>query len=306
MQSPPRDSLSPGTHLDCYRIVKLLGSGGFSLIYLAEDEDTHDEVAVKEYLPKGIGTRSGSATVSVVSENKADRFHRGRRLFYQEAKALATLRHPNIVNVRNCFLANNTAYLVMDYEPGKNLGRYVRKRRGELSTRFLLTVFPPLLDALELIHSHQHLHLDIKPGNVHLRPGGNPLLLDFGAVYHLATTDGDRNTRVITPGFSPVEQYRADSTVGPWTDVYAVGASMRACIEGRSPPASVERVENDPLEPAVRGFASRYPRHLLEAIDWAMAVEPAQRPQSAADLRDALLERRPTPIGRPSWALPAN
>jgi serine/threonine protein kinase len=306
MSTPARDSLPPGTHLDCYRIVKLLGSGGFSLIYLAEDEDTHDEVAIKEYLPKELGTREGLNPVTAVSENKLDRFHRGRRLFYQEAKALATLRHPNIVNVRNCFLANNTAYLVMDYEPGKNLGRYIRKRQGGLSTRFMLTVFPPLLDALELIHRHRHLHLDIKPSNVHLRPGGNPLLLDFGAVYHLGNTSGDRNTRVITPGFSPVEQYRADSDVGPYTDVYAVGASMRACIEGRTPPASIDRAKEDTLVPAVREFASRYPRHVLEAIDWAMAVESAQRPQSAADLRDALLERRPTPVGRPPWVLPAS
>jgi serine/threonine protein kinase len=293
MATPARDSLPAGTHLDGYRIVKLLGSGGFSLIYLAEDEDTHDEVAVKEYLPREVGKREGSGPVRLLAEEMADRFHLGLRLFYQEAKALATLRHPNIVNVRNCFLANNTAYLVMDYEPGKNLGRYIRKRQGGLSTSFLLTVFPPLLDALELIHHHQHLHLDIKPSNVHLRPGGNPLLLDFGAVYHLDPDQGDTKAQVITPGFSPIEQYRSARPVGPWTDVYAVGASMRACIEGRSPPVSVERLKEDSMIPAVQAFADRYPRHLLEAVDWAMAIEPADRPASAAELRDALLERRP-------------
>jgi serine/threonine protein kinase len=292
MSTPARDRLPPGTRLDCYRIVKLLGSGGFSLIYLAEDEDTHDEVAIKEYLPKEVGQRSARGPVRVLDGDKADRFHRGLRLFYQEVKALATLRHPNIVNVRNCFLANDTAYLVMDYEPGKNLGQYIRKRQGGLSTSFLLTVFPPLLDALALIHSHQHLHLDIKPSNVHLRPGGNPLLLDFGAVYHLDPLQGDTKAQVITPGFSPIEQYRSAQPVGPWTDVYAVGASMRACIAGRSPPTSVDRLKDDEMPPATRAFAQRYPRHLLEAIDWAMAIEPGDRPQSAADLRDALLERR--------------
>jgi serine/threonine protein kinase len=295
MSKPARDSLPPGTRLDGYRIVKLLGSGGFSLIYLAEDDDTHDEVAIKEYLPKEVGQRQGQAPVAAMSDETTDRFHRGLRLFYQEAKALATLRHPNIVNVRNCFLANNTAYLVMDYEPGKNLGRYIRKRQGGLSTSFLLTVFPPLLDALELIHSHQHLHLDIKPSNVHLRPGGNPLLLDFGAVYHLDPVRGDTKAQVITPGFSPVEQYRSTRPVGPWTDVYAVGASMRACIEGRSPPTSIDRLKDDAMTPAVEAFDKRYPQHLLAAVDWAMALEPDQRPPSAAALRDALLEPRPAP-----------
>ncbi len=293
--TPARDSLPPGTRLDCYRILKLIGSGGFSLIYLAEDEDNHDEVAIKEYLPKRVGARAGTQPVSAAAEDMADSFHRGRRLFYQEVKALAKLRHPNIVNVRNCFLANNTAYLVMDYEPGKNLGRYIRKRKGGLSTSFLLSVFPPLLDALALIHGHQHLHLDIKPSNIHLRPGANPLLLDFGAVFHLDPEHGDKKAQVITPGFSPPEQYRNQGEVGPWTDLYAIGASMRACIEGRSPPPSTERLTDDKLLPARMAFGDRYPAHLLAAIDWAMALEPTARPAMAATLRAALMEQHPIP-----------
>ncbi len=213
----PRDSLPIGTVLDCYRITKLIGSGGFSLIYLAEDEDNHDEVAIKEYLPKRFGTRDkrpgrvGRAAKTSTKASSADGACSTRR-----RGCWPTLRHPNIVHVRNCFLANNTAYLVMNYEPGKNLGRYIKKRQGGLSTNFLMTVFPPLLDALDLIHSRQHLHLDIKPSNVHLRPGGNPLLLDFGAVYHLDDV-GDKKAQVVTPGFSPIEQYYA---VGPGRAIY--------------------------------------------------------------------------------------
>ncbi len=294
MSPSPRDSLPIGTVLDCYRITKLIGSGGFSLIYLAEDEDNHDEVAIKEYLPKRFGARQNGAAVSVTQPDKHESFQRGRRLFYQEARVLATLRHPNIVHVRNCFLANNTAYLVMNYEPGKNLGRYIKKRQGGLSTNFLMTVFPPLLDALELIHTRQHLHLDIKPSNIHLRPGGNPLLLDFGAAYHLDDV-GDKKAQVVTPGFSPVEQYYASGRVGPWTDVYAVGATMRACIEGRPPPSAVERHAKDSLVPAVEAFGRGYPREILESIDWATQVEPEHRPTSAAALRDALLGRTEVP-----------
>ncbi len=294
MTSRPRDSLPVGTVLDCYRITKLIGSGGFSLIYLAEDEDSHDEVAIKEYLPKRFGIRVAGNAVSVIKEEKHESFQRGRRLFYQEARVLATLRHPNIVHVRNCFLANNTAYLVMNYEPGKNLGRYIKKREGGLSSNFLMTVFPPLLDALALIHSRQHLHLDIKPSNIHLRPGGKPLLLDFGAVYHLDDV-GEKKAQVVTPGFSPVEQYYASGKVGPSTDVYAVGATMRACIEGKPPPSAVERHAQDELLPAIECFGDRYPREILESIDWAMQLDAAQRPKTAAELRDALLGRIPVP-----------
>jgi serine/threonine protein kinase len=290
MSSTPRDSLPIGSILDCYRITRLIGSGGFSLIYLAEDEDSHDEVAIKEYLPKRFGTRDARLAVAVADEAKHESFQRGRRLFYQEARVLATLQHPNIVHVRNCFLANNTAYLVMNYEPGKNLGRYIKKRRGRLSTNFLMTVFPPLLDALALIHSSQHLHLDIKPSNIHLRPGGNPLLLDFGAAYHLDDV-GDKKAQVVTPGFSPIEQYYAAGRVGPCTDVYAAGATMRACIEGKPPPSAVERHANDKLVPAVEAFGSHYPREVLESIDWAMQLQSDRRPSSAGQLRDALLGR---------------
>ncbi|RMG36178.1 MAG: serine/threonine protein kinase [Gammaproteobacteria bacterium] len=286
--TPSREALPPGTGLDCYRLIKLIGSGGFSLIYLAEDEDNHDEVAIKEYFPKRFAQRERRGRVAVTEPEKQRSFERGRRLFYQEADILARLDHPNIVRVRNCFLANNTAYLVMDYEPGKNLGRYIKKRNGNLSTNFLMTVFPPLLDALEAIHATNKLHLDIKPSNIHLRPGGNPLLLDFGAVYHLDDV-GEKKAQVITPGFSPLEQYYNTGKVGPCTDVYAIGASMRACIEGKPPPSAVERHANDELEPAVDLFSERYPRHLLEAVDWAMRVEATERPQSALELRKALL-----------------
>lgn len=274
--------------LDSYRVLKSIGSGGFSLIYLAEDEETHDEVAIKEYLPKRFGKRLGVEPVSVISDDKRSSFQRGRRLFFQEAKVLAQFRHPNIVNVKNCFLANNTAYLVMAYEPGKNLGRYIKKRRGGLSTNLLMTVFPPLLDALDVLHTRNHLHLDIKPSNIHLRPGGSPILLDFGAVFHLDDA-GTKKAQVITPGFSPVEQYYAEGNIGAWSDVYAIGASMRTCIEGKSPPTAVERHAQDSLKPAVDLFRDRYADYILEAIDWSMAVDYTKRPKSAGELRDALL-----------------
>ncbi|MCG8426442.1 MAG: serine/threonine protein kinase [Chromatiales bacterium] len=291
-----RDTLPAGTVIDCYSVIKMIGSGGFSLIYLAEDEDTQDQVVIKEYLPKKLAYRDEMLNVRVSNPEKKDAFNNGRKLFYQEAKALAMLRHPNIVNVRTFFLAHNTAYLVMDYEHGKNLGTYIKQRKGGLSAKFLLTVFPEVLDALNLIHSEGHLHLDIKPSNIHLRPGGSPLLLDFGAVHQFATTRSSQTSQVVTPGFAPVEQYYSSGYVGPWSDVYAIGATMRACIEGQPPPSAIERHAKDTLKPIATLQRRRYPAYLLELIDWAMEVDPLLRPQNAHAMLEALRHER----GRPA------
>ncbi|HEB96056.1 MAG TPA: serine/threonine protein kinase [Sedimenticola thiotaurini] len=297
-----REGLPPGTVIDGYAIIKLIGSGGFSLIYLAEDEETQERVVIKEFLPRNLARRVGSCRVEMERQASQENFNNGRKLFYQEAKALATLRHPNIVNVRTFFLANNTAYMVMDYEQGKNLGKYIKHRKGRLSTAFLLTVFPPILDALSLIHSTGQLHLDIKPGNIHLRPGGNPLLLDFGAVHRIATSRRSQASQVVTPGFSPVEQYYSSGYVGPWSDVYAIGATMRACIDGRPPPSAIERHAREQLKPAVSQHRRRYPAWLLEVIDWAMEVDPLLRPQDAGSMLEALNSEsgRPEALLEPS------
>lgn len=294
-----RNSLPAGTIIDCYSIVKMIGSGGFSLIYLAEDEDTQERVVIKEYLPKKTASRNNAIPITIANSTKQQNaFHHGRKLFYQEAKVLASLQHPNVVKVRNFFLANNTAYLVMDYEPGKNLGGYIRQRRGNLSTTFIMTVFPPILDALSLIHSHNQLHLDIKPGNIHLRPGGSPLLLDFGAMHQVTKINHIKTSRVITAGFSPVEQYYASGDIGPWSDVYAIGATMLACIEGKPPPSAIKRHAKDRLIPATKKHKAHYPMHLLEVMDWAMELDAHQRPQNAGDLLNALTSKsgRPTAI----------
>ncbi len=285
-----RDSLPAGTVLNCYVIMKLIASGGFSLIYLAEDLDTQHEVVIKEFLPKKLARRDENGHLKIINEDQADQLNRGRKLFYGEAKILASLHHPNIVKVRGFFLDNNTGYLVMDYERGKNLASYIKRRKGGLSSRFLLTVFPPLLDALSLIHANNLLHLDIKPGNIHLRAGGNPLLLDFGAVRQLSE-EQTRRGQVVTPGFSPVEQYYYNGNIGPWSDVYVVGASMRACLDGTSPPSTIERHAKDKLKPASKIYRRSYPAYLLEAIDWAMELEAENRPQNASDLLAAIANK---------------
>jgi serine/threonine protein kinase len=302
-----RESLQNGTQLGTYRILDTMAKGGFSLIYLAQEDETGDEVVIKEYMPKKIARRDARQQVWPLNPQFIESLHRGRKLFFLEARALASLKHPNIVRVLDFFLANRTGYLVMPNEPGRNLGTYVQERRGGLSTTFIVDVFLPILDALALLHTRSMLHLDVKPGNIHLRHGNEPLLLDLGAVHPLNRGQA-RGGQVITAGYSPVEQYYRGGHVGPWSDVYAVGASIRTCMEGRTPPPAIERHQGDTLIPATVELKTRYPAFLLEAVDWSMSMDPARRPQDAGKLLAALLKHvgnvpdsrfsEPSPEGR--------
>lgn len=271
--------LAAGTRLDNYTILSTLGGGGFSIVYLAEANDSQTKVVIKEYMPSKLAARDDSKQVIATRESYIERFAHGRRLFFQEAGTLTTLKHPNIVNVINFFRANGTVYMVMDYEEGVNLQNYILKHKGKMTEAFIYTVFIPLLEGLSVIHAKGLLHLDIKPGNIHLRQNASPLLLDFGAVHEMMHSRQFQPNQVITPGFSPIEQLDPGGYVGPWTDIYAIGATIRACIAGSPPPPSPQRREKDTMRPAINAFKKKYSAELLEAIDWAMEVDPMLRPQ---------------------------
>jgi serine/threonine protein kinase len=293
---PSVQPLPAGTVLDDFRIEKTLSRGGFSIVYRATGLSHGNPVVVKEYMPRRLARRDRKLQVVPKSQRYVARFNRGRKLFSQEARALATLKHPNIVDVLSFVQAYGTAYMIMRFEQGENLGKYIRAHHGSLTERFMLAVFPQILDGLRMVHDNGFLHLDIKPGNIHLRPGGRPLLLDFGAIHEFATTRSHQKGHVVTPGFSPVEQYAVTGYVGPWSDIYALGATMRTCIEGLSPPPGPERRERDRMRPALFAFKNRYSRALLEAIDWAMEIEPLLRPQSVDEFLDALPRTESTEI----------
>ncbi len=285
-----RNKLPAGTILDEYIIQKTLGGGGFSFVYLASHPERNKTVVIKEYFPHQLAVRNDDNSVSPISSKTAPRLQSGRTLFLQEAEILAHLSHPNIVNVTCFFHANDTVYMAMDFHPGVNLQSYIARHKGGLSSRFLLTVFPPLLDALSCLHQGGYLHQDIKPGNIYLRKGGNPLLLDFGAAHRRLLGRLFQSGQITTAGFTPIEQYRRNGYVGPWTDVYAIGASMRACIEGKSPQDTREREKKDKMRPAVQAYRKRYQRELLELIDWATELDPMLRPQTTEELRVALIK----------------
>ena len=281
--------LPRGTRIDSYVIDRTIGGGGFSIVYLAHGEDD-SQVIIKEYMPRKLALRApdGVSVLTGPESEAAESFAHGRRLFFQEASTLATIKHPNIVNVTNFFRANGTVYMVMAYEKGINLQEYIKRHGGGLSEKFIRTVFPPLLKGLKHIHSMGLLHLDIKPGNIYLRTGGNPLLLDFGAVHVMQQSRKYQPTQVITPGFAPYEQLNPGGYVGPWSDLYAIGASMRACIDGVTPPPADERRMRDTMKPATVLFRKNYSMALLAAIDWAMEVDALLRPQNVDQLVEAM------------------
>ncbi len=286
LMNTSQDALPKGYVLNGeYQIERFLGGGGFSVVYLATETASGQKCVIKEYLPGNQAHRVGDSRVEPLSEDCESVFKFGIKRFFDEAAALARINHPHIVRVQNVFRANNTVYMVMTHEHGKDLRWYIKHKSGPLSERFLRTVFPKLLHGLEELHANRLLHLDIKPANIYLRPGGNPLLLDFGAARDAISDRKRRGPQTLTLGYAPIEQHRGGH-LGPWSDLYAIGAAMHACLAGVPPPPATERAEKDRYKPVTRRFARRYSPQLLEAIDWCLRVNQLDRPQKVLELRE--------------------
>ncbi len=290
--------LPPGFRLENYRIDHQLSLGGFSIVYLAHDE-AGTPVAIKEYLPSALALRTEGNAVPAVGGEHLAAFRHGMKCFFEEGRALAHLNHPNLVRVLNFFRANETVYLVMQYERGRTLQEHIRRHKGQLSEAFVRNVFSRLLNGLREVHTRKMLHLDIKPANIYLRNDGTPVLLDFGAARQTLVSGAKTLKPMYTPGFAAPEQFRQHSTLGPGTDIFSIGASMYACLAGSAPLAADLRLEQDRLVPAAKRWAGKYSRQLLETIDWCMRLDYSERPQSVFVLQRALGERpQRTPASR--------
>jgi hypothetical protein len=293
MSSQANQPLPEGFQLENYRILRLLASGGFSFVYLAHDEN-ETPVAVKEYLPATLALRTRESPVPVVPEENLPTFRYGLKCFFEEGRALAGLSHPNVVRVTNFFRANETVYLVMRYERGRTLQEHIHKKSGAIKEDWLRNTFAQLLNGLREVHTNKLLHLDIKPGNIYVRNDGNPVLIDFGAARQTLTVDGLKLPPMYTPGFASPEHHRERDKLGPWSDIYSIGASMYACLAGAGPPVATQRVEKDKLTSARKGWAGKYSVDLLDTIDWCLRLDHLERPQSVFALQKALLgEKEP-------------
>lgn len=281
--------LESGTIIDQYRIERELAHGGFSSVYVARHLSSQARVAIKEYLPRKLAHRTWNNVIIPNSEETNALYLKGRAHFFNEAKVLAKLKHPNIVNVINFFQANDTAYMVMPYDSGRTMDKVVKLKKSKVTERQIIKIFNQLLAGIKMVHKKNLLHLDVKPSNILIRPNNTAVLLDFGAIQKYTSAPKNYYSTIITNGFSPLEQYSKNLQLGPWTDVYAVGASMYFCLSGKTPVNAAKRKSKDTLVPAAKAFKRKYPQYLLEAIDWAMKIEPDNRPQSIEALQHALL-----------------
>jgi len=287
MPAQANQPLPDGHALLNYRILRVLASGGFSFVYLAHDEN-EIPVAIKEFLPSTLVLRTGEAPAPQVPPENLATFRYGMKCFFEEGRALARLQHPNVVRVLNFFRANDTVYMVMRYERGRTLQEHIVAHHGVLKESWIRRKFAALLNGLREVHTNKLLHLDIKPGNVYLRNDGTPLLIDFGAARQTLTEEGTKLPPMYTPGFASPEHHRDRENLGPWSDIYSVGASMYACLAAAAPQPADQRLADDQLVPARRGWSGKYSAELLDIIDWCLRLDHLERPQSVFALQKSL------------------
>lgn len=293
--------LSPGTRIDQYVVVGVLGRGGFGITYRVRDEGLQKDFALKEFFPESLVLRERTSIRIRSNPNSESEYRWGLRKFYDEARLLAQFNHPNIVSVRRVFEANNSAYMLQDFIDGSTLETWLQSLDGPPTQEELDTIVAPLLRALELAHQNRIWHLDFSPENVMIRRSdGVPILLDFGASrFEIKQHSELVSALVYKRGYSAPEQYASKADrYGPWTDIYAVGATLYRAISGSVPSEATARQLRDELDPAGRVAKGRYRDTFLRAIDSALQLGPEDRPQSIADWRKSLLDAEGTIVSQ--------
>ncbi len=283
-----------------YRIVRVVGSGGFGITYEAEDIRLRAKVAIKEYYPHDFGDRDATMSVKPKSDRHKETFDWGRVSFLEEARTLARFEHPSIVRVSRVYEANSTAYMVMRFEQGQSFEDWLKGLGRPPTQDELDAIVAPLLDALQMMHAAKFLHRDIAPDNVIIRPDGTPVLLDFGAARRAVAERSHALTGIVKAGYSPQEQYASDSRLqGPWSDFYALGGTLYRAVTGRIPEEATLRVSDDRTPPAAEIAKGKYRPAFLAAIDACLKVKYAERPQSVTQLRPMLFAATPPPKAAP-------
>jgi len=285
--------LPDGLEIAGYRIVKKIASGGFSIVYLASDEEGVP-VAIKEYLPSSLVLRQVGELSPAISPENLPIYRIGLKCFFEEGRALARISHPNVVSVLNFFRANDTVYMVMAYESGCSLQEHILRRRDKaerpiVTERFIRKMFTQVLNGLREVHTNKLLHLDLKPANIYLRLDGSPMLLDFGAARQTLRTDLPKLYPMYTPGFAAPELYEKHANLGPWTDIYSIGAAMFACMAGAPPQPSDQRKVSDKMERHYRKLDEAYSAELIEIVRWCLNLDALQRPPSVFALQKVLM-----------------
>jgi len=295
-------TLPAGTRIENYEVSGVLGVGGFGITYRARDGHLNCDVAIKEYLPADIAVRNADGlSVSVKSADDTVSYGHGLSRFLDEARTLAMFREPNIVRVTRYLEAHGTAYFVMDYEEGEPLSQRLQ-RLVTLDEHACIALALPLLHGLRAVHVRNFLHRDIKPANIYLRRDDSPVLLDFGAAREAFGDRSSHVTGMVTHGYAPFEQYSPNGKLGPWSDLYALGATLYHCVAGVPPPAATERIAamqdgaEDVVQKVLAQLASRFRPAFLDILRRMLAPQAAQRPRSTDEVLEVFEALQHAPV----------
>lgn len=281
-----------GVEVGGYRIVRKIAAGGFGVVYLAQD-DQQRQVAIKEYLPASLVERCEGELEPRVPPDRTPLYRLGLKSFFEEGRALAQISHPGVVSVLNFFREHGTVYMVMNHLEGDTLQDFIvtaRDLKGDQALResTIRSLFDEILRGLRVVHQYKMLHLDIKPANIFITNDNRAVLLDFGAARDVLNKQGEFSRPMYTPGFAAPEMYRRDSAVGPWTDLYSIGATLYACMAGAPPVEAPRRTQDDELDRELERLRHLYSDALIHVTRWCMALDARERPQSVFTLQREL------------------
>ena len=269
-----------------YIIGKVIGEGGFGITYIGWDEKLELPIAIKEFFPPKIASRdttTGNNTIYMFDHADEKSFEEGMRRSVKEARSMSKLEaYEGIVSIRDFFNENKTAYIIMEYVDGETLKEYL-KEKGKMEPEDVLKVMKPVMKALEQMHRTGMIHRDISPDNIMIRRDGQVKLIDFGAARVAQEEDEKSLTVMLKRGFSPEEQYRSKGHQGPWTDIYALCATMYYMLTGVIPPESMERVLEDKYV-SLKEYDIELDTKIADAIDKGLCVLAKNRYQSMSDL----------------------
>ena len=300
------DILPTGTALENYAITGLIGQGGFGVVYLARDTHSNRTVAIKEFLPTAIAARGRGGNVLPRNGDLARAYTSGLKGFLREANLLAEFAHPALVGVHRAWEQNGTAYMAMQYYPGKTL-RELRARAAAAPPEAQIQAWMlPVFEAVSELHAHRVIHRDISPDNILVMAAGETVLLDLGAARQVLGGMTQALTTILKPGFAPIEQYVEDGSMeqGRWTDVYGLGAVIYFLVSGKPPTPATSRIVRDSLPPLdTLAPGGTYSPAFFAAVGKALSLRAIDRYKSIAEFRAALgwvVQRRSAPVATES------
>ena len=279
------DALPPGYRFDEFEIQEVIDSTNVGIIYRAWDHQLERPVAIREFMPRALTVRSDNMRLVLRSKQDSTAFNAGLNNFIQEARQLAHFNHPNLLQVLRFWTLNETAYTATLFYSGLTLAELHQQQPEIINEAWIRHMLPMLCSALAALHEGDYIHRDLSLKSIQIQDNGIPLLLNFAASRRNVNGMSDESKTLLHPGFAPLEQYTEDleNQLGPWTDIYALGAVIYTLITGASPQASVARSIQDTCIPLAETQPAGYTQSLLLAVDRALALKPEDRPQSIAE-----------------------